>query len=374
MKSKQSKKIIGQMLAKAEVRINGDAPGDIQVHNHAFYDRVLAEGSLGLGESYMDGWWDCRALDQFFDKILGAGIENQARKNNFPMVWAAVKARLFNAQSRRRAFQVGERHYDIGNRLFSIMLDKRMNYSCGYWRNADYLDEAQAAKLDLICQKMDLKPGMEVLDVGCGWGALAEYASRTYDVNVTGVTVSRRQAEFAKARCTEPNVTILLKDYRELNKQYDRIASVGMFEHVGVKNYRTYMQIMRNGLKEDGFFLLQTIGGNRSVNRTDPWIEKYIFPNGMLPSPKQITAAAEGALVLEDWHSIGPDYDKTLMAWHKNFVSNWNQVKEDYDDRFFRMWTYYLLSCAGAFRSRRNQLWQIVFTKNGARNNYRAVR
>jgi cyclopropane-fatty-acyl-phospholipid synthase len=250
------------------------------------------------------------------------------------------------------------------------MLDKWLNYSCGYWENAKTLDEAQEAKLDLICRKIGLKPNMKILDIGCGWGGFAKYSATKYGARIHGITVSREQVKFAEKFCKGLDIKIELKDYRELKEKYDRIVSIGMFEHVGASNYRTFMKVAHRCLKADGLLLLHTIGGNTSVNSTDPWINKYIFPNSMLPSAKQITSAAQGLFVLEDWHSFGQYYDNTLMAWHNNFTKNWTALKDTYDERFYRMWTYYLLSCAGSFRSRRNQLWQIVFSKEGIKGGY----
>lgn len=369
MKGLNARQALEALCAPAEVRLNGDRPFDIKVHHRHFYDRVLAGGSLALGESYLDGWWDCEALDQFFERILTAGLDKNAKIDR-QVLTAMLKARLTNPQRKSRAYIIGRRHYDIGNRLFSTMLDKRMNYSCGYWENAHTLDEAQAAKLGLICRKMHLQPGMTVLDIGCGWGGFARWAAEKHQVKVSGITVSREQVTFAREFCRGLDVDIELKDYRSLDGQFDRIVSIGMFEHVGVSNYRTYMKTIRRCLKDDGLFLLHTIGGNQSVKSTDPWIAKYIFPNSMLPSVSQIAVAAEKLLVLEDWHSFGPHYDPTLMAWHHNFTAGWDNIKAQYDERFFRMWTYYLLSCAGSFRSRHNQLWQIVFSKNGIRGGY----
>lgn len=364
-------KAVRHILAPLDIRINGERPWDIQIHNSEFYDRVLSGGSLALGESYMDGWWDCGALDQFFDRILSARLDKRVKANAGLLLWALIKGRLINAQSRSRAYLIGERHYDIGNDLFSVMLDKRMNYSCGYWETAQTLDEAQVAKLDLICRKIGLKPGMRVLDIGCGWGSFVKYAAENYGARATGLTVSREQAALATESCRGLDVEIELKDYRELEGTFDRIVSVGMFEHVGCKNYRTFMSIVHRCLKDEGLFLLHTIAGNTSVHATDPWIGKYIFPNSMLPSAEQITAAAEGLFMLEDWHSFGEYYDDTLMAWHKNFTLNWRTLKAAYSERFYRMWTYYLLLCAGSFRSRRNQLWEVVFSKNGVKGGYR---
>jgi len=373
MKKTNGKQTIQDIFGLADVRIDGNRPWDIQVRNLSFYERVLAGGSLALGETYMDGWWDCEALDQFFFKIMDARLDKKAKKSK-QVLWAILKAKITNAQSRSKAYEIGKRHYDIGNDIFSIMLDKSMNYSCGYWNKAETLDKAQEAKLDLICRKTGLKPGMKILDIGCGWGGFAKYAAEKYDVRVLGITVSREQVEFARKFCKGLPVEIELQDYRKLKEKFDRIISIGMFEHVGSRNYRAYMKVVRRCLTSDGLFLLHTIAGNSSVSSTDPWINKYIFPNSMLPSAKQITSAAEGVFVLEDWHSFGQYYDKTLMAWYSNFTKNWDKIKDTYDQRFYRMWTYYLLSCAGSFRSRRNQLWQIVFSKKGIQGGYQIIR
>ena len=364
-----AKKAVQKLLANVDIEINGNRPWDIQVNNPKLYSRILAGYSLALGESYMDGWWDCASLDQFFDRILSARLDRKVRKDR-SLLFPFIKAKIINAQSRSKALIIGKRHYDIGNRLFSIMLDKGMNYSCGYWEKAATLDEAQEAKLDLICNKLLLKPGMTVLDIGCGWGGFAKWAAENYRVKVMGITVSQEQVKFARKYCKGLDVDIEFQDYRELRQPFDRIVSVGMFEHVGDRNYRTFMKVVHRCLKSDGLFLLHTIAGNSSVHSVDPWISKYIFPNSMLPSAKQISTAYEKRLVLEDWHSFGHFYDPTLMAWHRNFTRNWDSIKDMYDERFYRMWIYYLLSCAGSFRSRRNQIWQIVFSKNGVKGGY----
>ena len=370
MKESKAKGIVEEILNPSDVQFNGNRPWDIQVHNPDFYERVLSGGSLALGESYMDGWWDCEALDQFFEKILENRLDKTVKKNAKLFLYIMLKAKIINTQKRSKAYVIGKRHYDIGNNLFAIMLDRGLNYSCGFWAKAKTLDIAQEAKLDLICRKMDLKPGMKVLDIGCGWGGFAKYAAEIYGAKVHGITVSREQVKFANQFCQGLDVKIELKDYRELKEKFDRIVSIGMFEHVGCKNYRTFMKVVHRCLKENGLFLLHTIAGNSSVNSTDPWISKYIFPNSMLPSAKQIASAIERFFLIEDWHSFGQYYDKTLMAWYNNFINNWNKIKDEYDERFYRMWTYYLLSSAGSFRSRRNQLWQIVFSKKGIKGGY----
>ena len=361
---------VTELLESADIKINGQRPHDIIVHNEGFYARVLSGGTLAFGESYMDGWWDCDALDQLAARLLSAHLDEKVKVTNPSVLLTFLRAYLFNAQSKGRAYMVGEKHYDTGNSLFSLMLDKSMNYSCAYWRYAQDLDQAQIDKMDLICRKLHFKPGMKVLEIGCGWGGFAKYAAENYEVNVYGITISKEQEQYAKESCKGLDVSFELKDYRELNTQYDCIVSIGMFEHVGYRNYKEYMEVVHRCLKEDGLFLLHTIGRNSSARATEPWINKYIFPNGMTPSAKQISAASEDLFIIEDWHSFGQDYDKTLMAWHENFQNNLSKLKDSYDERFQRMWQYYLLMCAGSFRARRNQLWQLVLTKNGIRGGY----
>ncbi len=360
------------LLALADIEIGGSRPWDIRVFNDDFYPAVASRGSLALGESYMDGWWDCPRLDQFFFRVLRAGLDDQVK--SWHWLYDALKARLCNLQKPSRAFTVGRHHYDIGNDLYRRMLDRHMIYSCGYWEEAETLDQAQEAKLDLVCRKLRLQPGMRLLDIGCGWGGTARYAAERYGVEVVGVTVSTQQAVLGKEQCRGLPVEIRLQDYRDLNETFDRIVSIGMFEHVGFKNYATYMKVARRCLKDDGLFLLHTIGSNRSQTRTDPWIARYIFPNSMVPSTQQISAALEGVFVLEDWHNFGPDYDRTLLHWYKNFHGAWEELQNSYDEYFYRMWKYYLLASAGAFRARSNQLWQLLLSPAGLLGGHRPAR
>jgi len=360
-------------LESADIQINGTRPWDIQVLDGRLFDRVVSKGSLGLGEAYMDGWWEAEALDQFFTRVLRAELEKKHALTP-TLVFEYVKAMLTNQQRKEKAYEIGEQHYDVGNDLYKLMLDKRMVYTCGYWQGAETLDEAQEAKLDLVCKKIDLQPGQRVLDIGCGWGSFAKYAAETYGAEVVGITVSKEQVDLARERCKGLPVEIRFQDYREIDEPFDHIVSLGMIEHVGSKNYRTYMQAVHRCLKDDGIFLLHTIGGNKSVQTTDPWIAKYIFPNSHLPSIRQLALAAEGLFVMEDWQNFGAYYDKTLMAWYQNFDNHWDELKLNYSGEFYRMWKYYLLSCAGSFRVRKNQLWQVVFSKRGIPGGFVAPR
>jgi len=361
-------RLADDLLARAGIAVNGVEPWDPQIHHDKTFQRILAQGRLGAGEAYMDGWWSCEALDEMVCRILRARILD--RIDNGRMLWTTLRARLFNLQNPHRAFTIGDVHYDRGNDLFETMLDRRMVYTCAYWKNASTLDEAQEHKLDLVCRKIGLETGMRVLDIGCGWGAFARFAAERYGARVVGVTVSREQVEMGMRHCAGLPVELRLQDYRDIEETFDRVVSLGMFEHVGYKNYRTYMETVRRTLRPDGLFLLHTIGGNRSTRQVDPWIGKYIFPNSMLPSAAQISRAIEGLFVMEDWHNFGPDYDKTLMAWWRNFENGWSKLRQNYSERFHRMWRYYLLVCAAGFRARYNNLWQIVLSPHGVEGGY----
>jgi cyclopropane-fatty-acyl-phospholipid synthase len=358
---------VQQILKQADIEVNGDRPWDIHVHDERFFGRLLAEGSLAAGEAYMDGWWDCAQLDEFFAKLLRCKLENAFKHWTILQI---IQAKLLNFQSVYRAFTVGQHHYDLGNDLYHAMLDKNLIYSCGYWKQADTLEVAQLAKLDLIARKLDLQPGMQVMDIGCGWGTTARYLAQQYDVRVIGITVSEEQAQYGRQVCDGLPVEIRVQDYRDIDQRCDRILSVGMFEHVGYKNYRTFFECVKRCLADDGRFLLHTIGTNIRTVRTDPWIERYIFPNSMVPCEQYVATAFNGLLVLEDWHNFGPDYDTTLMHWFRNFDRHWHRLQEKYGDRFYRMWTYYLLSCAGSFRARKNHVWQLLLTPRGLAGGY----
>lgn len=364
---------IKKLLEPADIRINGDRPWDIRVYNERFYHAVIRNGSLGLGEAYMNGWWTSEKPDQFFHKLLNAEIDSKAGAN-LSIKFLYFKSFLLNQQRKNKAFEIGRRHYDLGNDLYIAMLDRRMVYTCAFWDHTDNLDEAQEAKLELVCQKLDLKPAQKVLDIGCGWGSFAKYAAEKYGACVTGITVSKQQIELGRKLCHGLPVELRLQDYRELNETFDHIVSLGMIEHVGYKNYAEYFRIISKCLSDNGLFVLQTIGSNYPVRNTDPWIHKYIFPNSMIPSISQLSSAFEGSLVMEDWQNMSVDYDKTLMAWHSNFNRNWHRLKDQYGERFFRMWNYYLLMSAGSFRARKNQLWQIVLSKKGLPDGYKASR
>lgn len=357
-------KPIRRILEKADVEIDGNRPWDIQVNHSGFYRRIMLQGSLGLGESYMEGWWDTSSVDRFFERIIRADLQQHYR-----LVWPekllALSNRFLNMQQKIRAKKVVRRHYDPDSALIISFLDPYNQYSCGYFEGTNDLDVAQEKKLDLICRKLQLSPRDRVLDIGCGWGGFARYATEHYHCHVTGISTSSAQVDYARRFCNGFPVKIQRLDYRSLKGRFDKILICGMIEHVGYKNYQTIMHKVHDCLSDEGLFLLQTISGNTSIVSNDPWIEKYFFPNSMLPSLQQITMASENLFIVEDLHNFGPFYDATLMAWHHNFLARWPVLKNRYSQRDFRMWTYYFLHLAGTFRARKTQLWQIVFSKKG---------
>jgi cyclopropane-fatty-acyl-phospholipid synthase len=356
--------LMGEALARAGITVGGDAPWDIRINDSRVYQRVLRDGTLGVGESFTDGWWDCDAIDQMIDRVVRAGVQDMLT-GNWVLGLHLVRARLFNRQA-ARAFEVGERHYDVGNDLYEAMLGRRMVYTCAYWKNADTLDAAQEAKLDLVCRKIGLRPGARVLDLGCGWAGFASFAAENYGANVVGYTVSREQVAWAKQHYPTLPIDIRLDDYRNATGQFDAVVSIGLMEHVGPKNHRDYMKQAVRCLVPGGIAFIHTIGGSSARTQIDPWFEKYIFPNAAIPSLGQLTTAMEDILVPEDVQNIGPHYDRTLMAWWENFDAAWPRLRERYGDRFYRSWKFYLLVSAAYFRTRQHNLYQVVATPAGA--------
>ena len=355
---------LDQLLAMAGIRTDGPSPWDIKIHDPRFYQRVWTCRNLGMGESYMDGWWDSPQLDEFFARLLRAGVE-RCMKVTPRLALQELAHRLFNFQNRRRAWDVAFRHYDLGNELFQAMLDSRMNYSCGYWQGARTLDEAQVNKLELVCRKLMLKPGMRLLDIGCGWGALARHAARHYGAEVVGITLSEPQQRYAQEACRGLPVTIRLQDYRDLPAQaFDRVASIGMFEHVGHKNFGTFLDIVAGRLAEDGIFLLHTIGGSTLKAAVDPWIQKYIFPGGLIPSETAIREITERQTGLRsvDMLSLGQDYAETLRLWRERFMQRRKTLAHiGFDEVFARMWEFYLAYAEAGFRSGYLNVYQWSF-------------
>ncbi|MEK6835157.1 MAG: cyclopropane fatty acyl phospholipid synthase [Nanoarchaeota archaeon] len=369
----KAREYIKSLLEYADIKVDGNRSWDIQIHNEDFYKRVLSDGPLGLGESYMDGWWDSEKLDEFFYKILISKLDKKI-KPDLGTIILNLESKFLNMQTRIKSKKVATQHYNLNAELYESFLDPYNQYTCGYFKDTEDLNKAQELKLGLICRKLQLDSEDKVLDIGSGWGGFAKFATQNYGCHVTGINISDEQIKYSKEYTKGLPVEIRKQDYRDLDGEFDKVLICGMIEHVGYKNYKDIMKIVHNHLKDNGLFLLHTIGRNESITYTEPWINKYIFPNSMLPSIKQISESIENLFVVEDWHNFSAHYDKTLMAWRSNFNRNWNRIKSKYDKRFFRMWNYYLLSSAGSFRARKNQLWQVVMSKNGVPNGYESIR
>ena len=370
---------VEHILSEAGITINGKEAWDVKVNNPKFLERLISEQSIGAGESYMDGWWDCDRLDELFFRLTRAHLERKLNAK-WKLYYLWLKATVINYQSRTKADEVARTHYDIDNRFYELMLGKSMAYTCGYWKDAQTLDDAEFAKYDLCCRKLQLKPGDKVLELGCGWGGLAKYMAEKYQCEVVAIDIGTGPSTYAKVHCQDLPVTIYQCDYRDTaiynpnGFKFDKIVSVGVLEHIGYKNYDEFLQIVKTFLNKDGLALIHSIGGNLTVKFCDPWIDKYIFPNGMLPSMPQFTKALEGKFIIEDHQNFGAYYVKTLLGWHKNFNDHWEELSQTHDERFRRMINYYLLSCAGSFRARSMQLWQFVLSHQGIVNGYQSIR
>lgn len=375
--------LVQRIIRDSGVVFDGPNPWDPQILDERVFERFITDRSIAVGEGYMHGLWEVEDLPEFIFRVFRSGAMTQIYRTGYlKLLGYFLYHSLINLQTKDRSVVVGRKHYDIGNDLYTVMLGPSMTYTCGYWRNATNLEEAQAAKYDLICRKIGLKAGDRVLDIGCGWGGFAVFAAQRYGARVVGVTISQEQVAYAndlaRKHGLEGLVEIRFQDYRDISDDpFDHIVSIGMFEHVGRKNFRVYMQTARRLLKPDGLFLLHTISSNRSVIRVDPFIGTYIFPGGYIPSVAQIASASNGLFVMEDWHTFGPDYARTLRAWFNNFDAGWPSLvgtKEEYTEEFYRMWKFYLNSCEAGFASRYLNLSQVVFSARGVLGGYTSVR
>ncbi|RYF28984.1 MAG: cyclopropane fatty acyl phospholipid synthase [Chloroflexi bacterium] len=371
-------KTVNELLKHADIEIGGSRPHDIQIHNNDLYARVLRDRELGLGESYMDGWWTSERPDQTIVKLLTADLGSKIKPNAAMIASAAAtlaKSKLSNSYTLARSKKNAEFHYNIGNDLYELMLDPYMQYTCGYWKGAKNLAQAQENKLKLVCEKLKLKKGMTILEMGCGWGGFSEYAARNYGVKVTAVNTSSEQVKIARERTKGLDVKIVHKDYREVTGQFDRVVSIGMLEHVGLKEYPAFFKQCNELLKPGGIMLHHTIGCNTpQTTASFSWLGKYIFPGGYVPTMFEVLEPAQKYFAIEDVQNIGPDYDKTLLAWHQNFTKNYSKISDKYDEKFYKMWEYYLLMCAAGFRTRNTHLWQFVMTRHEVSERYDAPR
>lgn len=356
--------LLTNWLEDAGIHVNGPASHDIRVHDKRFYWRTLAHGSLGFGEAFMDGWWSCEDLEEMVFRLIRSEVRRRAYRHPGAVALEWLN-RIRNDQNRRRSLRAPRRHYDFDNEMFQAFLGRYMNYSCGYYAGTGDLDEAQILKMDIICRKLDLQPGEHLLDVGGGWGEFALYAAKHYGVHVTSVNISEEQMRFARRRCAGYDVDVVRSDYRDIAGQYDKVAAIAMFPHVGHRNHRTFMQAMYRALKPGGTFLIESTMNTATTTAGDPWIDRYIFPGLLMPSGSQICAAMEGLFVIEDLHNFGPHYVKTLRAWNANFQNAWGRFAARHDERVRRMFEYFFLISAALFRARTMEYWHLVLTRQG---------
>ncbi len=353
---------VEHIFSRAGVSINGTKPWDIRVNDNRFYRDVLINGSLGLGESYMRQQWTTDDLEGLFYRLCSSDLEKTSRR-----IPSQHFSRLFdffiNRQSHARAKSNAEHHYNLGNDLFFEFLGKFKNYSCGYFENADTLDEAQAAKMHKLCQLLDLKKGDRLLDVGGGWGEFAKFAATQYDCDVTSINIAQEQINHAREHCRDTAVEIVKSDYRDMTGTYNKIAVVAMFTHVGHKNYRVFMQTMSGLLEPGGKMVMETVGGLESKTRCEPWTDKYIFPGGLIPSMEQIDHSVRGLFKRDSVHEFGHHYAVTLQHWHRNFIEAWPRLRAHYSESMRLMFEYFFLSVAGDFRAKGLLHYHIAFSK-----------
>jgi cyclopropane-fatty-acyl-phospholipid synthase len=334
---------------------------------------LLRRPELAFGELYMNGRAD--VVHGTLDEVLGT-VSRNAMRNDAP-AWLrllfktriALRA-LHQRNDPNRARRNVAHHYDIGNDLYSLFLDEDQQYSCAYFENdAQTLEEAQLAKRRHIAAKLFVEPGQSVLDIGCGWGGLGLYLARTAGANVTGVTLSQEQLAVANQRAAEAGLSnharFELQDYRRVRGKFDRIVSVGMFEHVGVNYFKQFFEKIAASLNDDGIALLHTIGRTDGPGATSPWVDKYIFPGGYIPGLSEIVPHIErAALIILDIEVLRLHYAKTLQVWADRFQANREKAKTMYDERFCRMWEFYLTGARFAFLYEHHVVWQIQLAKN----------
>ncbi|XP_021964854.2 cyclopropane-fatty-acyl-phospholipid synthase [Folsomia candida] len=377
--------IVIKKLDQVGITINKGGPCDIKNRNFmtsqdTVYIRAINEGILGFGESYMDGDWDAEDIPAVFYKIFANDAPIlRMFMNPWNRFLYYMQFSFFNLQTKQRVYDVAKIHYDLGNEFFENMLDSTMNYTCGYFKDTDNLEKAQLAKMDFVAAKLGIKQGMTVLDIGCGFGGMARHLAINYGATVTAVTISKEQATFAQQACRGLPVTVKVMDYRDVSGTYDRVVSLGDLEHIGPANYGTFFKTVSRCLKEDGLCLIHCMGNYHDVMpHQEPFSAKYVFPGACLPYYTEVMGSLQNLFLIEDWHNFGNDYNLTSVAWRDNFIRNWPKLQQldkiKYDDRFYRMWTFYLGVAIALYKARKIQLWQIVLSKHGVVGGYRSVR
>jgi len=365
---------LAQLLASADIHLNGNRAWDIHINHPHLLTRLLKQGGVALGDSYMDGWWECQAIDQMLERAMRARLHEKLQTPR--AWWESLRGRMRHSDSEGPSRIVGRMHYQVGNPVYQAMFDTHMTHSCAYWvEGAQTLEEAQLAKLEMICRKLQLKPGMRILDIGCGWGSFMRYAAEHYGVTVIGLTTSEGQLKLGQELAGSLPVQFEMTDYLQFNpdskSRFDRIVSIGLFDQLGAHNFSAFFQTAKRSLKDDGWMLLQTQGKTQRSGLLDAWDDKHIHPTGYIPRLDEVTQASEAHFVVEDVHNFGADHDRTLQQWHQRFEMAWPQLRLSHDERFYRMWRFHLLSSAASFRTRHKQMWQLVLSPKGLHKVYR---
>jgi cyclopropane-fatty-acyl-phospholipid synthase len=332
---------------------------------------ILLDPELKLGEAYMDGTFvvEQGSIADFLFMLCPRGLPPRPQWTWPQWLWRYAQRRLAQFNPRSRARRNVAHHYDLDERLYSLFLDSDRQYSCAYFERPDQsLDDAQLAKKRHLAAKLILEPGMHVLEIGCGWGGLALYLAELMNAHVTGITLSNEQHALATRRASEKGlanrITFRLQDYRDVPETFDRIVSVGMFEHVGVGHYDTFFRKCRDSLADDGVMLLHSIGRSEGPAVTNPWVAKYIFPGGYVPALSEVLPAVERAgLLVTDIEILRMHYADTLLAWRQRFLAHRDEVEEVYDSRFVRMWEFYLAAAEVGFREHAMMVFQLQLTK-----------
>lgn len=360
------------LLREANIEPNGASPWDPQIKDERFYRTVLLRGSVGLGDAYLNGWWECADISGFILRIIKSGIH--LRVPRVDIFLRRLRFGLIDAQNRIRSKRVAELHYDEDPYIFEVMLGSTNSYTCARWKGVITLDAAQQQKMDLLCKKAGLSSGMTVLDIGSGWGGFLAYAAERYQVRGIGLTISKTQLDYARKRYGNLPVEFRLQDYRDFVGGVDAVVSICVIEHVGSDHYREYFQKVRETLtREDGFFAMQCILACDTQARMDPWTEKHIFPNGILPTLERIENAVEGILHIVDREFFRDDYVRTFSAWYENLVRNKNAIIARCGVRYFRKYEYYLCLYIAGFGSGRIDVGQFVLSPT-PHLNYKPIR
>jgi len=357
-----TRRAVEQVFEGAGVRCNGSRLFDPQILDDRFYTACATRGTLGFGESYVANWWACDDLEELAYRLTVSRI-NQVGRFAPLLAMSYLVSLLRNNQTLERSRRVADRHYNIGNDLFFSFLGRYRNYSCALFEGTESLDAAQKAKMERICELLELSERDHLLDVGGGWGHLARHAALQHGCTVTSINIADEQITYAREMCAGLPVDVRKCDYRQLTGRYTKAAVVAMFTHVGSKNHRTFFECIHRCLPEGSRLVMETVGSSHSNVTLEPWTERHIFPGGVVPSLRQIDHAASGLFVRGYTREFGSHYVLTLRAWYDNLMAAWPELSTRYSESTLRTFEYFFLTVAGTFRAGRLKHWHLVMSK-----------